>query len=254
MTKHTWTKEYYEIMEFYYWEPQHIGKIKNPKSSIRDSYKMREKLRKMEVSLNHQLNLFFLLAPKDFHRRFFQSIFKKELKEDLQMLSGGAADKIISANLTQPDMMFVGNAQNFFVELKLDSKSSIDQVLKYTVLHALECEAAGTVKPFYMLFIGKGGFENLWKERFKNVTGLKNTIRSYNYKALERKTKVLAAIDFDSIVETALRSRIEMINYTKLSKFIDGYSKEINLKSIYSDSIIRLMEGMREELEFRGLV
>ena len=49
----------YEIYDFLYFEPQHIGKIKNPKTTYNSSKKMIEHIKNLEVSLNHILNLFF---------------------------------------------------------------------------------------------------------------------------------------------------------------------------------------------------
>lgn len=53
-----WTSEYYDVMEFYYWEPQHLGKIKNPKSQYSNQLKSLEHIQNMEVSLNHMFNVF----------------------------------------------------------------------------------------------------------------------------------------------------------------------------------------------------
>jgi hypothetical protein len=50
-------------MNFYYWEPQHLGKKKNPNSKIQNISDALDHISKMEVSLNHQFNLFFQLIP-----------------------------------------------------------------------------------------------------------------------------------------------------------------------------------------------
>ena len=50
--KSSWNNEYYDIMNFYYWEPQHLGKIKNPNSKIQSIHDALSHIAKMEVSLN----------------------------------------------------------------------------------------------------------------------------------------------------------------------------------------------------------
>ena len=76
--KSSWNNEYYDIMNFYYWEPQHLGKIKNPNSKIQSIHDALSHIAKMEVSLNHQFNLFFQLLPSVIlNDILYQTLLKK---------------------------------------------------------------------------------------------------------------------------------------------------------------------------------
>ena len=58
-----WLDSYYEALEFFYWEPQHIGRKKNVDSEFNTIEKVVKHLRRIEVTLNHNINQFLILAP-----------------------------------------------------------------------------------------------------------------------------------------------------------------------------------------------
>ena len=70
-----WNDEYYEIIDFYFWEPQHIGRSKTEKSRYKNMEDVKNHILNMEVSLNHQLNIFFRLAPEDFINKLVKNYF-----------------------------------------------------------------------------------------------------------------------------------------------------------------------------------
>ena len=60
----SWLDSYYEAVEFFYWEPQHIGRKKHVPGEFNTFEKVHKHLRQMEVTLNHNINQFLLLAPE----------------------------------------------------------------------------------------------------------------------------------------------------------------------------------------------
>lgn len=120
-----WTDEYREIVEFYYWEPQHIGRANGTKR-FKGADDMYLHVNNLEVSLNHILNLFSslydILSLDCFH-----------LNEKFEMISAARLEKYQreQGNATQPDMFFESHNHNIALELKLQSKTSLNQVIKY---------------------------------------------------------------------------------------------------------------------------
>ena len=72
-----WLDSYYEALEFFYWEPQHLGLKKNVSNELDTIEKVEKHLRKMEVTLNHNTNQFLLLAPVALRTRLFQECFNR---------------------------------------------------------------------------------------------------------------------------------------------------------------------------------
>ena len=80
-----WIDSYFEGLEFFYFEPQHMRRRRQlnpedqkalelaPESSNFDAVK--KHLREMEVILNHNINQFFHLAPDSLRNRLFEAIF-----------------------------------------------------------------------------------------------------------------------------------------------------------------------------------
>ena len=140
-----WTSEYYDVMEFYYWEPQHLGKIKNPKSRYNNQFKSLEHIRNMEVSLNHMFNVFFRLTPSKFVSDLLSTTCNVVADSKLSMQ--GRYDVRKFSKMVQPDLLFVSDNINFSIEMKIGAKSSLEQVYKYALLHWLEQQHSGRKIP-----------------------------------------------------------------------------------------------------------
>ena len=106
-----WTDEYREIVEVYYWEPQHIGRAGGRKR-FKNSDEMYRHINKIEVSLNHVLNVFFSLYPPHKLHCF-------KVAGDYERLSSWRLEQIEREQhkLTQPDMFFEGESDNIAAEL-----------------------------------------------------------------------------------------------------------------------------------------
>ena len=244
-----WTSEYYDVMEFYYWEPQHLGKIKNPKSRYSNPVESLQHIQNMEVSLNHMFNVFFRLAPSGFINQLLNTTCKTNISDELSM-QGRYAVKEYST-LVQPDLLLTSDNTNFSIEMKIGAKSSLEQVYKYALLHWLEQQHTHTHKQSVLLYIGKGDFQNLWSE-----------------KLIKPKDVIKAAIESD-ISNLKLRaSKVEGvdINWNEvegiLSNTIIGYCNYADFESLLgeypgnnsSETVVKLFGGLSSELKRRGLI
>lgn len=122
----TWSDEYREIVEFYWWEPQVFGRSQKNYHRFKTADEMWASVSRKEVPLNHILNVFFALFP-------LEKLTVFGFDESYRMVSSRTLEQIqrITKNLTQPDLFFVSKKQNIAIELKTSSKSSMAQVEKY---------------------------------------------------------------------------------------------------------------------------
>ena len=80
-----WLDSYYEALEFFYWEPQHLRSKTDASVEAKELAEIAKKstrveqvtshLREMEVTLNHNIKQFFLLAPDAFLNSLFENLF-----------------------------------------------------------------------------------------------------------------------------------------------------------------------------------
>lgn len=123
------------MIEFYYWEPQHLGRMKKPLSRVNSADAAWQRVSGLEVATNHILNLYFAIvtlqvingdeawATGDTYR----CVAWRELEEVVRAYGG----------FTQPDLLFRGLSNDCAIELKTKGKTSISQVQKYATLQAL---------------------------------------------------------------------------------------------------------------------
>ena len=215
-----WTSEYYDVMEFYYWEPQHLGKIKNPKSRYNNQFKSLEHIRNMEVSLNHMFNVFFRLTPSKFVSDLLSTTCNVVADSKLSMQ--GRYDVRKFSKMVQPDLLFVSDNINFSIEMKIGAKSSLEQVYKYALLHWLEQQHSGRKRQSVLLYIGK------LQIRAKKVEDID--------------------INWDEVQDILSNTIIDYCSYSDFNRLLNGYSDESS-----SETEVKLFDGLSFELEKRGL-
>jgi len=254
MIGNEWTSEYYDIMEFYYWEPQHLGKIKNPKSRYNNEKKALQHIQNMEVSLNHMFNIFFRLAPSSFVNQIITNCFGKNIQESFTLQS--RYDILKFSSLVQPDLLFSSETTNFSIEMKIGAKSSLSQVYKYALLHWLEQQHSNTQKKSLLLYMGKGNFDDLWVESFAGVDELKKQVVSLDISKLKTKAvkKETIPIDWYEIQNMLNDTNIVYCSYSEFSTLLRKFSAQILDKSDESETIHKLFSGLYLELERRELI
>lgn len=131
----TWSDEYREMIEFYYWEPQHLGRMKKPLSRVNSADAAWQRVSGLEVATNHILNLYFAIVT-------LQVINGDEAwatGDTYRCVAGRELEEVVRAydGFTQPDLLFRGLSNDCAIELKTKGKTSISQVQKYATLQAL---------------------------------------------------------------------------------------------------------------------
>ena len=163
----TWTDEYRDIVDFFYWEPQHLGKIKNPVATVRSADAAWTRVAGLEVATNQILNFYLAIAtldainddeswaPSDAYR-----LVSSQQLEDLQRSAGG---------FTQADVLLRGQTHDCAIELKTKSRSTAGQVRKYAMLQAL----TSPDKPLTLVFLTPHrDVSAVFQEHFADVPAL----------------------------------------------------------------------------------
>ena len=133
-----WTDLYYRIVEHYFWKPQEIGRISNPKKPSQKWGHWLGKLQGQETPLNHILDLFFHMAPQPLLDQIASKMLSRTIN-GLELVH--AAPDIVNPNIVQPDIILTNGPELVFIEMKVDSRSSLDQYAKYAIA-ALELRKA----------------------------------------------------------------------------------------------------------------
>ena len=249
MSKHTWNKEYYDILDFFYFEPQHLGKAKNTKNP-KPYEKVNHRLRNMEVTLNHQFNLFFQLLPKSLFHLFFTQIIK-ELSDDDFQFQGDSQLNIHGA--TQPDLFFKGEHSCIAIEMKISAKSSLDQVMKYAMLFHFSQKNDLKAKDNHLIFIGKGNLKNQFKEKFTSTDLIKDNLNTSLIPETTRKGNINLIEQKEDIISVAKAMSITFINYQNIFDLLTLVKDNTDTSSPYFDTVFKLINGLKEELISRKL-
>jgi hypothetical protein len=216
-----WLDSYYEALEFFYWQPQHIGRKKTIGREF-ELKKVVKHLREMEVTLNHNINQFLLLAPAALLPRLFNELFAREFKLEFEMHGQGVDADFKLENAVQPDFLFISAADVVSIEMKVGAKSSIEQVLKYALLGLAAELLAGSTKTHYLGFLGVGDFSSQWKEKFASPVELRHALNGVDLRTfLQTRRKRFREHQerFDNIVE---HMHLGFFNYERFAEVLNA--------------------------------
>ncbi len=175
-----WNSKYWDILNQLYWTPKYLGlrsikkdlwqvegdRVSIPidelisgaslytrKLRIAD---LRDDLLGKEEILNHVFDLTFGIAPDELLRHAFLTPLGIDDLGPFESLGGEVAKRYgwgDSDNVTQQDGLFISSNSAVAVEIKLASKSSPEQILKYAALLTWEELATGRRDNLGLLYI-----------------------------------------------------------------------------------------------------
>lgn len=249
MTKVYWNKNYYDLLEFYLNEPQHIA----PKSTS-DAQKRRtvieavKRLRRLETPLNHIFSIFFRLAPPDFVPRLIAAAFDgAKVNPDFESVGREADQKFDLRNFTQPDLMFVGSDAIVCIEMKVDAKTDAEQIFKYAAL--LAHVDPGGAKRRFLIYMGPRDFAWLWRPKKITIEAAKEMASDFA-RNLPKKLKGALFIQNISNIETVIDNmRLGYQSYTDVRQLLES---EMTRATAPDGVYRRLLEGLATEIADRG--
>lgn len=246
----SWTEEYYDLVEHYFWAPDQIGHRSDKDRKLKKPAEVMARLRRNEEPLNHILGLFFALAPISLVHDIFRGHCNVEADAHLLTLMGRSS---YSANgigeATQPDFAFDGDGAFLTVEAKIGSKSSIEQLLKYAFLHwkadvarprTIHALVYLTDAPLAKLY--PGGFES-WEDAKRRAT---EALPEITKQAFTR----LSAAEREAVVAMLQTVRIGHMTYRDLDRIVAARLRKLTEPEGVE---ARLYVGLRMELGQRGL-
>jgi hypothetical protein len=123
-----WIDSYYEALEFFYAEPQHMRPTSDAAAELETLAKIAKQsskldgvlnhLRKMEVTLNHNIKQLFLLAPDTLMNDLFGKIFNGSFDGTFVMQGRDVDAEFELDNCTQPDFLFISQPAVVSIEMK----------------------------------------------------------------------------------------------------------------------------------------
>ena len=246
----SWNEVYNEIIDFYFWEPQHIGRTKCQDPKYKGLKEVLNHIDQMEVSLNHQLLFFFSLLPSSIAKELFEKSLNNKFDDNFA-LDGKMVGEMLSSikDMTQPDFVFFGEKNIIYIEMKTDTKSSLEQVFKYSLFHLLIEDKLNKKLEPNLLFLGKGNFKNLFREHFDNSLELKNALLEYQPPITTKKGRFNVADFQNRLSELYNNIRIDFINYQQFDNFLSNERSNTKDNEILS----KLIDGMRDEFKRRKL-
>lgn len=249
----TWTESYYQALEFFYWEPQHLGRKKHIDSKLNSLERVQSHLRAMEVTLNHNLNMFFLLAPEAVRTQFFNLLFGRVLSGEHRMHARGAEEAYGLAGSTQPDFFFTSDSNVVAIEMKIAAKSGIGQVLKYVLLGLAEELESGRQKVHHLGFLGRGDFASQWKERFRDPAELKNAAAQTDLALFLSRHPSRLGASLPRFAEILATMHIGFSTYADLASLLEAAQPTASDRSDGAGVYRKLIQGVVGEFKHRKL-
>lgn len=246
-----WNADYYDIVEHYFWAPGSLGRT--PKENVNPRAVFRA-LRRNEDALNHVLMMFFRLAPREFTRILFEQWCEETATPEFRIQNRYQVDALLGVGFTQPDLFFVHPHVSFMIEMKIDAKSSADQVLKYVALSHLESKHHGTAKPMRLCYLGKGGVETIFKGSPSSPDEIIDRVRKLSPTEYRQRWSFLEDDDWSAIEKRLESTKLTFKTYQDLDRLLASYEASLKLDSPYADTAAELFKGVRGELRCRGLV
>lgn len=242
-----WNQQYYDTIAFYFWEPQHIGRSRSAHTKIRNEEDVVKRLRSLEVALNHQMELFFRLAPNSFISRFLDTAFGAVLPDEYDIAGRALRKHLNIEGMLQPDIVFQGNKTVAAIELKVGAKSSLPQLIKYLMFFV----TAGQGRAPLMLFMGRGGFADIWPERFNNAAEIWRAVLDFDPLLLAPSWREKYEARRAAIAALIPQTRLAFMSY---QAFHDEIAREQSASCGVHETYSRLLQGMAEELVERNLM
>jgi len=249
----TWVDSYYQALEFFYWEPQHLGrqsKVSGKRLSIQT---VNQRLNSLEVTLNHNLDQFFRLAPRALTRRILHSALGRSGANQLQMHGRSIDTDFALAGSVQPDFLFESSEEVISIEMKIEAKSSISQVLKYALLSlAVELERR-EARQHFLVYLGREKFSRLWREGFTNPSDLQVVLADIDVASFLEKQPVRFRSHAQRFGEIVRGLAVGWLSYTDLAEHLVACMPAPSDESDAAEVYRNLLGGMLYALSSRNL-
>ena len=247
-----WTDLFYEAVEFFYWEPQHLGRRSYPGSMTIG--KVRTHLRKMEVTFNQNLAQFMVLAPEEAVNAMFGRAMGRQFTDKFVMDSRDVDRKYNLRNIVQPDLLFNSAKTTIALELKIGAKSDLRQVMRYALLGVAVEMHERREKEHHLIFMGVGNFSKLWKAKYASIDDLKKALREADDRGFVKTWPAHFKPYYERYRHIVDSMSIGYMSYGDLAKFLQDIRPRQSDGASSGDEVYRkLVDGLLYEMGIRRL-
>lgn len=249
----TWVDSYYESLEFFYWEPQHIGCKKHANAGFNTFAKVRQHLHNMEVTLNQTLHQFLALAPRAFRNEFLGLCTGTVVDGSFVIELRDVDERFKLMNAVQPDLIFVSTNSTVAIEMKIGARSSVTQVQKYVLLGLAIEQVEGRKEKHSLGLLGKGQFTAQFKEGFNTLADLRSALHSADHGEFLSKQPPHLRERSQRFSEIASALEIGFASYDQLAQMLDASLANLSDTTAATEVYQNLLRGMLSELRIRSL-
>jgi hypothetical protein len=252
MKRSSWVDEYYETFELLFWEPQHIGRRKNPLTRLRGPREVLARARRLEVTLNQQLSTMLSLLPERWVEGLLEFLTGRKPGPEIALGSAETRERqVVHGNVTQPDVACYGEGEVLAVEMKVDARCDLDQVRKYLLLAALEGAESPADTRFGLGFLGRGDCRSFFREGFADVEAVRAAVLAQPMPATLG--TMATATHADAMREIAAGCSLQYRSYAELDAHLGGRCAGLDPADPGAETLLSLVRGFRGALEARGL-
>ena len=249
-----WTQTYYEAIQDYFWEPALFGR--KPNGDPKPWSHWEERLRRLEVPLNHILSQFFALAPQDTVDAVLSGLARSPLK-GFRLASEPSLGSELGKSFTQPDFVFAGDSELVFLEMKIDTPSSMDQFAKYALSAERVCALHPHLKQARLVILARTSDERrLWGDkrvtdeatlRAQAIRGLQGEPGVWKQQGMQTFMAKSSAEDRERLVQ---RIQSLVLSVSTYGTFVETLSSH----TPPDPTAAKLIDGVLVEIRRRGLV
>lgn len=270
-----WNEKYLDNLEQLYWKPKYLGLksisqkkwskegdfISVPRALVNESgplYSRGIKSSEFKDMIFRQeeiLNQFFDIAMSVVSGPILAQLLGchglKNPPDAFHSIGREAQDRYgFDGNFTRHDGFFVSKNCAVGVELKLGSKSSLDQIAKYLLMFVSEEKFSGRKDHMELTYIVPGSAVG----KHWSSTGLSGATLSKDeiIKAIEsvkgESARGLLLSKSEKVVDTGLRVKLEAISWSEFDRRMELVCRELNPKQDGDACLLNVLKGMRAQL------
>jgi len=281
----SWARNYWDVFHHLYWSPEFLGLdpvktfpdpagdslVKVEKSYLSRGRRLRyrsktwpevrAKLNGDEKALNSFFDIMFSICPDSIISEWFGlplSINDTSSFESLSLLSICDRYNWGNDNITQPDGLFISAKSIICVEIKLEARTSISQMLKYACIIMLEEIHSGNRESIGLLYIvpkSRSESTNAQLQRWGSLLQRWGALPDWDILEAHPEThdlnrfatKIIEAnrAHFLSVIS---RLRLGVVSWSDLYARASAERDRLDPKSSEQQTLYRLLDGFMEQL------
>lgn len=190
------------------------------------------------------------ISPNRLTRLITAEIFGKAIDDDYfyDQVDVAKIGKLMG-DATQPDAVMSGVNNRVMIEMKLGTKTSLDQYYKYLLFtHFMEMETGK--KSNHLIYLANESMSRTWKEKFASEQEIKQTFTTDVLPKISKKGKINVEAIAKQLADISKDLNIGFINYQSLYDLLENAISDNKDDEI----LVNLYKGFNQELIKRALV